>query len=80
MPTPFWGPVLFVLSFLGSRRPTWYLLAPGPPPFIFSFIPAYLFGVGLKGAGLTHTGNGISRKKYWRAAIRERGHTAAALI
>ena len=40
------------LSCRGSRRPTSSNpLPPGPPPFIFSFIQACLFGVGLKGAG-----------------------------
>jgi hypothetical protein len=47
-----------------------FLLVPGPPPFVFSFIPACLFGVGLKGAGWTRTENGISGISYWRRAIR----------
>ena len=38
------------------------LLPPGPPPFIFSPIPACLFGVGLKGAGWTRTENDISTR------------------
>ena len=41
----------FLCSFpWGSRRPTSSnLQPPGPPPFISSFIPACLSGVGLKG-------------------------------
>ena len=59
------GNGLYVLSCRGSRRPTSSnLLPPGPPPFIFSFIPACLFGVGLKGVGWTRTENGISRSTY----------------
>ena len=47
----------------GSRRPTSSnLLPPGPPPFIFGFIPACLSGVGLKGAGWTRTENDISTR------------------
>ena len=54
---------LLCSSFWGSRRPTSSnLLAPGPPPFISSFIPACLFGVGLKGAGWTRTENDISTR------------------
>ena len=55
---------IFLCSSLwGSRRPTSSnLLPPGPPPFIFSPIPACLFGVGLKGAGWTRTENDISTR------------------
>ena len=63
-------------SFLGTEMPGVFpqpgienandlcpgLLPPGPPPFISSFIPACLFGVGLKGAGWTRTENDISRR------------------
>jgi len=38
------------------------LLPPGPPLFIFGFIPACLSGVGLKGAGWTRTENDISTR------------------
>ena len=38
------------------------LLPRGLPPFIFSFIPACLSGVELKGAGWTRTENGISTR------------------
>ena len=64
------------------------LLPPGPPSFIFSFIPACLFGVGLKGVGWTRTENDISTRTSSPSqsvrttqsrAIRERGHMAAAL-
>ena len=60
----FFGDRHLLCSFLwGSRRPTSSnLLPPGPPPFIFSPIPACLFGVGLKGAGWTRTENDISTR------------------
>ena len=52
--TSFWGPAPLVLFSLGIENANDLcpgLLPPGPPPFIFSFIPACLCGVGLKGAG-----------------------------
>ena len=55
------------------------LLPPGPPLFIFGFIPACLSGVGLKGAGWTRTENDISTRTTQSRATRERGHLAAAL-
>ena len=54
---------LLCSSLWGSRRPTSSnLLPPGPPLFIFGFIPACLPGVGLKGAGWTRTENDISAR------------------
>ena len=77
----FFGNRHLLCSFLcGSRRPTSSnLLPPGPPPFISSFIPACLFGVGLKGAGWTRTENDISTRTTQSWATRERGHMAAVL-
>ena len=50
--------VLFSLGIEKTDKfKTYYL--PAPRPFIFSPIPACLFGVGLKGAGWTRTENDI---------------------
>ena len=69
--TSFWGPKCLSCSFLwGSRRPTSSnLLPPGPPLFIFSPIPACLFGVGLKGAGWTRTENDMKLPKLTKKAL-----------
>ena len=58
-----------------SRRPTssLNLLPPGPPPFISSFIPACLFGVGLKGAGWTRTENDIPTRTTQSRANKRKG-------
>ena len=78
---PLFGDRRLLCSFpWGSRRPTSSnLLPPGPPLFIFGFIPACLSGVGLKGAGWTRTENDISTRTTQSRATRERGHMAAAL-
>ena len=71
--------VLFSLGIEDANDFCPSLLPPGPPPFIFSPIPACLFGVGLKGAGWTRTENDISTRTTQSRATRERGHMAAAL-
>ena len=64
-PTSFWGPAPLAplqpgIEDANDLCPS--LLPPGPPLFIFGFIPACLSGVGLKGAGWTRTENDISTR------------------